>query len=160
MNDMYKLRRYEAIVYTDGAYSPDIQVGGWSYLILYDSGVLKGSGGRRGRTTCNALELNAVCEAVSMCNNMGFRKVKVCLDSAYVMNFYGDIEKWHKRGWRRNNGKVIKNRSLWKWMYKESRQGIKIEFEKVKAHSGNRYNETVDLLAKGAIKDVCSKKDS
>lgn len=149
-----------AVVYTDGACSSNSGVGGWAYLIMYDGGMIKSNGGGKEKTTGNAMELKALCEAMVACSNIGVENMLVYSDSAYVINYFDEMDKWYRNDWKKNNGKSIKNKSLWKRVHELVKRGMRVEFEKVKAHSGDIYNDTVDSLAKGAIKDVDSREDS
>lgn len=155
------IEKEQVVVYTDGACSININnnedIGGWAYLIMHDNGIIKGCGGYKGRRlTCNLMELKSIKEAMDSCFNLGINNIKIYSDSAYVINIVNNdkLDLWFKSGWKRKDGRWIKNRKYWKEIYGMMKEGMKVEFEKVKAHSGDRYNETVDALAKGAIKDV------
>lgn len=68
------------------------------------------------------------------------------------LNLYYDyegIEKWATGVWRTNNALTQKYADF----MSEKRKKIQISFRKVKAHSGNQYNEQADLLAKKALKE-------
>ena len=57
------------------------------------------------------------------------------------------IEKWATREW-----KAKKNVSTdYILLFDQVSNGIKVNFQKVKAHSGNEFNEIVDQLAKRAL---------
>lgn len=150
----------QVIVYTDGACSVnenDYDIGGWAYVIIHDNGIIKGCGGyKKRKLTCNLMELKSIKEAMDSCCNLGIKNIKICSDSAYVINVINSkqLELWFKSGWKKKNGGFIKNRKYWREIYGMMKDGMRVEFEKVKAHSGDRYNETVDALAKGAIRDV------
>lgn len=67
---------------------------------------------------------------------------------------YAGIENWANKSWKANNfftKKYVKYIEAVKFK-------IDIYFKKVKSHSGNKYNDEVDLLAKRAIDNY--KKDS
>ena len=60
---------------------------------------------------------------------------------------YMGIEKWATREW-----KAKKNVSTdYILLFDQVSNGIKVNFQKVKAHSGNEFNEIVDQLAKRAL---------
>lgn len=60
---------------------------------------------------------------------------------------YAGIEKWCTGEWQTNKDGTKAYRAAY---LKYSKQ-IKISFHKVKGHSGNKYNDLVDLLAKSAL---------
>jgi len=53
---------------------------------------------------------------------------------------------WQRRGWRRANGRPVKNLDLWQDLVCEVGRH-RIDWRWVKGHSGNRYNERADRLA-------------
>lgn len=154
----------DAIVYTDGACSGNPGIGGWAYIIMCDGEIIKDCGCSKYTTTGNAMELKSVYEALKKCIELNVDRIRLFSDSAYVVNSItnGSIYNWHMNGWKKTNGRNIKNKFYWKKIYNILLSGkVKIfEFEKVKAHSGDKYNEEVDNIAKGAIKYVCSRKNS
>ena len=60
---------------------------------------------------------------------------------------YQGIEKWAVSEWQAKNPLTQKYAQF----MKKSMESITIYFQKVKAHSGNFYNEQVDQLAKNAL---------
>ncbi len=64
---------------------------------------------------------------------------------------YEGIEKWATGAWKRNKEATI----LYHEYFQSIRDKLKVEFVKVRAHSGDKYNEMADKLAKEAeIKEV------
>ena len=57
---------------------------------------------------------------------------------------------WKKNGWITSSKKDVKNKNLWIELDKLVNKN-KIEWEWVKGHSGNKFNEKVDELANEAI---------
>lgn len=163
MNRMYNGRK-EAIVYTDGACSVNNGIGGWAYMIMCDGDTIRCSGSNKEKTTGNEMELRSVCEALDKCTTLGVDIVRVYSDSAYVVNSINsfNIFYWHRNKWKKKNGKEIKNRYYWERLYNILLSGKIhiIDFEKVKAHSGNKFNTEVNFLAKGAKNYVYSRKNS
>ncbi len=144
------------ILYTDGSCLPTKDgAGGWAYMIrLKDMGKnIAGSGGVE-NTTNNRMELQAVIEGLffylDMIRKKRLKKVpmKVATDSRYVI--YGCttwVCKWKRYGWTTSGGKEVANRDLWEELY-ELTTMFDINWQWIKAHSGNRYNDTVDRLAR------------
>lgn len=59
---------------------------------------------------------------------------------------YEGIEKWATGAWKRNKEATI----LYHEYFKSIKDKLKVDFVKVKAHSGDKYNEMADKLAKEA----------
>ncbi len=60
---------------------------------------------------------------------------------------YAGIEKWCSGEWKTNKDGTKAYRDA----YLEYSKKVKISFKKVKGHSGNKYNDLVDSLAKSAL---------
>ncbi len=56
------------------------------------------------------------------------------------------IENWVKRGWRKADGKPVKNSKLWKELL-EAMKPHQVRFIWVKGHDGHVMNERCDQLA-------------
>ncbi len=130
-------------IYTDGACSGNHlkeNKGGYGAIIFkLGDEPLKLNGGYR-NTTNNRMELKAVIEALKRVSPS--HPVTVYSDSQYVVT---GITEWI-HNWIRK-GKIEKNEDLWMELYELKNRFNDIEFMKVKAHSGDRYNEEVDRLA-------------
>lgn len=152
-------------IYTDGACSTDVKIGGWAYVCreYRDSGepTTFYESGYRLNTTNNRMELLSVLNALKYIvdyeNNC---KVTIFSDSAYVVNAInmGWLRKWQLNGWMlTSDEKEVKNKNLWKKIlsiieYIEDNCNIYLEFKKVKGHSGDELNELADKLATGEVK--------
>lgn len=60
---------------------------------------------------------------------------------------YAGIEHWALGSWKRNKEATVNYHNF----YKSIENKIEVEFIKVKAHSGDKYNELADKLAKEAV---------
>lgn len=80
-------------------------------------------------------ELKAVVESVSWCNKQGIKDLHIYYD-------YKGIEMWAKAKWKANKELT---QSYQAFMLKQS---ITFHFHKVAAHSGDKWNEYADQLAK------------
>lgn len=60
---------------------------------------------------------------------------------------YEGIEKWCTGEWKTNKDGTI----AYKKFYDEISKSVKINFVKVKGHSGDKYNDQADALAKAAV---------
>ena len=123
-------------------------------------------------TTNNIMELTAVITALEyvleiltkeknynlLINNKKNDKkmnVEIYADSSYVLK---GITEWIEN-WIKKDFKNVKNVELWKKLYNlkgqiEKLPSIKLEFNKVKGHNGDKYNEMVDKLASNAAMEV------
>ena len=60
---------------------------------------------------------------------------------------YEGIEKWCTGAWKTNKDGT----KAYKAFYEQISQKVKVKFHKVKGHSGDRYNDEADVLAKAAL---------
>lgn len=137
-------------IYTDGACSGNPGPGGWGAVLIW-KGEIKKISGRRSNTTNNQMELTAAIEALKAVKRDV--AIKIHTDSQYVKNGITLwIKKWQLTNW--NNGKV-KNIDLWQELDNLARK-FNIEWEWVRGHDGNHYNEVADELARRAISEAKS----
>ena len=98
------------------------------------------------------MELIAVLTALEQIDLYG-ENSRIFSDSAYVVNCIKDkwYEKWLLNGWRTSDRSPVKNRDLWEQLLNKlqdlEHQGITVEFEKVKGHADNKFNNYADVLA-------------
>ena len=113
--------------------------GGWAIAIIEDDGYEYYFSDKNSCTTNNRMELTAVIEAVS-----SIKEKQECIiysDSQLIINCA--TGKWKRKA----------NLDLWK-EYDTFSKNKTINFEWVKAHNGNKYNEIVDKLAYTEAKSV------
>ena len=60
---------------------------------------------------------------------------------------YEGIEKWCSGAWKTNKSGTV----AYKQFYNEVIKNVKVNFIKVKGHSGDKYNDMADRLAKDAV---------
>ncbi len=136
------------IIYTDGACSGNPGVGGWGAILMFKESEKKISGGSKD-TTNNQMEIRAVIEALKIIKRPS--QIIVNTDSKYVMDGITKwINGWKKNGWRTADRKPVKNNELWQELDIEVSKH-KIEWRWVKGHSGDKYNDIADELAREAI---------
>lgn len=139
-------------IYTDGATSNNGQkdaAGGWAYVIIDDEDkiVLEGSGHITNATN-NICELMAVWNA---CFNAQFipGRHTIYSDSAYCINCYKQkwYKKWKNNGWITSAKKPVANRDIWERLipFFECKEGF--DFQYVKGHDINKWNNYVDKKA-------------
>ena len=138
------------IIYTDGACSGNPGSGGWAAIIFNKTSGLKTEKiGGEIKTTNNRMELMAIIEALESIPK--YSKLEIFTDSKYVINGIELwIKKWKTNDWLGSNKKKIKNKDLWIKLDFLSNQ-FQIKWSWVKGHSGDKYNEEVDKLARNQI---------
>ena len=147
------------IIYTDGACSGNPGKGGWGAILMFKEHEKKISGGLK-ETTNNQMEIRAVIEALKIIKKSS--QIIIYTDSKYVMDGITKwINGWKKNGWRTADRKPVKNSELWQELDEEvGKHGI--EWRWVKGHSGDKYNDIADELARNGIAkltDSGAKKD-
>lgn len=140
----YNYNKEEIIIYTDGACYNNPGPGAYAAIILEEDKEIEITGFEP-NTTNNRMELKAVIEALKVIRKN--KKIILYSDSNYVVKGINEwIEGWKNRGWKTSSAKTVKNIDLWKELDKQiSKKNV--SFKKVKAHSGDKYNEKVDTLA-------------
>ena len=140
-------------LYTDGAVSNngyENAYGGWAWILTDGKVELLKSSGFIDGSTNNICELTAMIKGCQRANDETEpdEKIIVYSDSAYCVNCY--VQKWYRKwlanGWKTSGRQPVANRTLWEQLipFFESE---KFTFQKVKAHSGNYWNEKVDKMA-------------
>ncbi len=135
------------IIYTDGACLGNPGPGGWA-AIIFDNNNKKISQnvGAEITTTNNRMELVAIIESLKKIPSNS--SLSVFTDSKYVINGIETwIVKWKKNDWVGSNKKKVKNKDLWIELDQLS-NNFEIKWNWVRGHSGNKYNEEVDKLAR------------
>jgi ribonuclease HI len=129
-------------VYTDGAYSPSINVGGVGFIILNDNKIVAQFSKAYKNTTNQRMEQLAVAIALESIKKAN--SVKVYSDSAYVVNTYNC-------NWKRKS-----NLDLWLRIDKQIKRLGNVSFYHVKGHSNNECNEKCDFFARKAVESYRS----
>jgi ribonuclease HI len=134
-------KSHKQVLYTDGSCIPNPGPGGWAFVALPnpldESPIEWHVSGGDPKSTNNRMELQAVIEALMFCHDK--KEYIIYSDSQYVI-------KCAKGIYARK-----KNTDIWT-NYDKVSKGKVIEWEWVKGHSGDKYNEIVDHLAKQEAK--------
>ena len=139
------------IIYTDGACSGNPGKGGWGAILMFKEHEKKISGGLK-ETTNNQMEIRAVIEALKIIKKSS--QIIINTDSKYVMDGITKwINGWKKNGWRTADRKPVKNSELWQELDQEVNRH-NIEWRWVKGHSGDKYNDIADELARNGISKI------
>ena len=135
------------IAYVDGSF--DEALGRYAYgciLIIPDGEEIRmsGSGNEPDSLAIRnvAGEMLGAMHAVQWALKNGY-------DSLAVYYDYEGIEKWATGAWKAKNSLTQKYAEF----MKDRGKKVQIVFQKVKAHSGDYYNEQVDQLAKAALRE-------
>jgi len=163
-------------IYTDGGCSGNPGPGGWAYVMALETfqreKVLEENSGGEKDTTNNRMELTAVIESLralktasaggahgapaqsALREPMVRRRAVIYTDSQYVQKGITEwIHKWKKNAWRTSDKKPVKNQDLWSEL--DSLAGeFSLEWEWVKGHAGDKYNERCDALVQEAIANL------
>ena len=138
-----------AIIYCDGSSNgKSNDCGGWGAVLINKNNILKISGYSPNATN-NTMELTAAIEALSALKVRS--TVQMYVDSQYVMNGFvkGWLRNWKKNSWKNSEGNPVANKELWIKL-EEVVNRHEVKWIWVKGHSGDKYNEMVDKLAKSA----------
>lgn len=137
----------DIIIYTDGACSGNPGPGGWGAVIIDGASgkILEKLSDGEPWTTNNRMELQAVINALKKISDGA--NVTLYSDSQYIVNMFkqGWITKWRDACWTRG-GDELKNKDLVIELYNLS-QKLNIEWNWVRGHNGDTYNEECDRLA-------------
>tara|TARA_B100000378_G_C17909294_1_gene365585 strand:- start:47 stop:472 length:426 start_codon:yes stop_codon:yes gene_type:complete len=134
-------------IYTDGSCLGNPGSGGWAAIIFMNGKKITIKGSKK-NTTNNQMELLAPIKALK---KIPFgEKVEIFTDSKYLkLGITEWILKWKNNGWKTSNKSKVKNLELWKELHKLV-ENYQIKWSWVKAHSGNKINEEVDVIARNA----------
>ncbi|MDE7418534.1 MAG: ribonuclease H family protein [Lachnospiraceae bacterium] len=135
----------QIVAYVDGSFNKEL--GKYAFgcvLIKPDGEIIRESGNG---DNPESLELRNVTGemlgamyAVKWCEINGYSAVIICYD-------YMGIEMWATGGWKANKSLTQKYAAF----MQESSRRIRITFHKIAAHTGDKYNEEADKLAKAAL---------
>lgn len=148
MNDSPLNISKKIIIYTDGACSGNPGKGGYGAVLMYGDNY-KEISGFSPETTNNKMEITAVIEALKTLKRAC--DIIIYTDSKYVMDGITKwIAGWKKNGWKTADRKPVKNIELWQELDLQCSKH-KIQWQWVKGHSGDKYNEIADQLARSEI---------
>ena len=138
-------------IYTDGSCLNNPGNGGWAAIIIKDDKIIEISGNEK-NTTNNRMELLAPISALSKIEDK--ENIEIFTDSKYVKQGITEwINNWKSNGWKTSKKEDVKNKDLWTKL-DELNNSLDVQWNWVKAHAGNEFNEKVDLLAKKAAEQL------
>ena len=134
-------------IYTDGSCLENPGNGGWAAIII-DEGKKAEIKGSKKNTTNNQMELLAPIQALKKIPKGS--NVQIFTDSKYVKSGITEwIHNWKKNGWKTANREPVKNKELWEESDLLANE-FEISWNWVKAHSTDKLNNEVDLIAREA----------
>ena len=134
-------------IYTDGSCLENPGNGGWAAIIIDDEKKTQIKGSKK-NTTNNQMELLAPIEALKKIPKGS--EVQIFTDSKYVKSGITEwIHNWKKNGWKTANKQEVKNKELWTKLDLLTNE-FEISWNWVKAHSTDKLNNEVELIAREA----------
>jgi len=150
--------------FTDGAASMNFkngqylrEAGGWAFLLFINGEESLSQSGGCPLTTNNEMELYAIYASIKdfLIKSKEKDIIEIYSDSSYCIDIFTQWAKnWQKNGWKKSNGKAIKNlniiKIIWSLIEKINEKSCTLKFIKVEGHSSNVLNNRVDELAVNA----------
>ena len=134
-------------IYTDGSCIGNPGNGGWAAIIIKDGKKTQIKGFKK-NTTNNQMELLAPIQVLKKIPKGS--KVQIFTDSKYVKSGITEwIHNWKKNGWKTADKQEVKNKELWAELDLLNNE-FEISWNWVKAHSEDKLNNEVDLIAREA----------
>ncbi|MCR5822949.1 MAG: reverse transcriptase-like protein [Lachnospiraceae bacterium] len=131
--------------FVDGSFEPSLGKYAYGCVILEPDGneiTLSGAGNDPEVANIRnvAGEMLGAMNAVKWARAHGYTELEICYD-------YMGIEMWATGGWKAKNKYT---QGYADYMRKAGGQ-VKLSYRKIAAHTGDKYNEMADKLAKGAL---------
>lgn len=136
-------------IFTDGSScGRKVGPGGWAFVVVKKGLVLHEDFGGHKIATNNQMELMGPIQALKYMHRKGIEEATLFTDSQYVQKGITNwIHTWRRNGWISSSGSQVLNKELWIKLY-ALRQGLEVNWQWIRGHDGNEYNELADKLAK------------
>ena len=145
-------------IYTDGSTRIENRVGaenigGHAWLVVEDGQIKAAAAQTTKNTTNNREELLAILEAFKAYGTKNEENTPILYtDSEYARKTYSYwMYSWERNGWSLPTGGAPANLDVVAQFYMHEQKGYKIQIKRVPGHTGHKYNELVDKMAKGEI---------
>lgn len=143
--DSQELKENQVIAYVDGSFDEKIGKYAFGCIMILPSGEIVRESGNGDNPESIALrnvtgEMLGAMFAVKWSIVNSYSSVKICYD-------YSGIEMWAVGQWKAKTDLTKKYANF----MKSNSKNIEISFQKIEAHTGNKYNEEADRLAKIAL---------
>lgn len=133
-----------AVAYVDGSYNIDTCEYGCGVILFHDNKEYTFSRGFNDPSMAKmrnvAGEIEGAKLAMQWCADNNIEEIEIYYD-------YEGVEKWCTGAWKANKDGTI----AYKNFYDEIKKSVRVSFNKVRGHSGDRYNDAADRLAKDAV---------
>lgn len=134
----------QAIAYVDGSYDPATKTCSYGMVFLHDGHEKHFSKRFDDKKLVKmnnvAGEIKGAEAAMQYCVDNGITSVTIYYD-------YEGIARWCDGGWKAAKPGTVAYADF----YKKASESVRVQFVKVKGHSGDKYNELADKLAKEAL---------
>ena len=134
------------VFYVDGSYNEELNQAGWGLAILKDGEMIDALKGIIREDDLDLGQRNIVGELIGAIATTQQAKKRNIKEFTLCFDLEG-IESWVTGDWNAENQLTRGYRDI---MRKAIDEGLKITFNKVKGHSGDKWNDYVDNLAKQA----------
>ena len=142
--DMPYSNTVKAVAYVDGSYNEETKEFGYGVVMFYkgEESHMKGSS-----DDADLVDMRNVAGEIQ--GSMKAMEFAVENKISYITIYhdYLGISKWCSGEWKANKKGTID----YKKFYEQCKKKVNITFEKVDAHTGDKYNELADSLAKEAV---------
>lgn len=135
-------------IYVDGSFMVSKENYSYGFLVVKNDEILYEDNGVGYDKEAIALrnvsgEVEGAMKAIEYAIENGYKDIFLCYD-------YQGIESWALGTWKRNN-RITQN---YNEFMQEKFKLIKVRFKKIKGHSGNKFNDRADILAKKALESL------
>lgn len=141
----------DLVFYTDGSCLVNPKGPGGHAAVIFDNAMqmLQLVTGGEPSTTNNRMELKALMMALKTVEDGTKHNIVVNTDSQYLQNAFTKfwLRNWKRNNWVKSDGNPVLNKDLWQELDALVAKHH-VEFNWVKGHAGQEYNELCDYLAK------------
>lgn len=135
-------------IFVDGSFMVNKENYSYGFLVVKNGEILyedKGVGYNKEAIALRNVsgEVEGAMKSIEYAIEKGYKDIVLCYD-------YQGIESWALGTWKRNN-EITKN---YHDFMQEKFKDIKVRFKKIKGHSGNKFNDRADRLAKEALESL------
>lgn len=137
----------EAVAYVDGSYQPEIGDFSCGVVLFYRGEEYHFSKRFRDKELAAMRNVAGEIEGAKLA-------IQYCLEhkiaSVAIYHDYEGVAKWCTGAWEAKKEGTKQYRDF----YLQAKEQLEIQFIKVKGHSGDKYNELADQLAKKALEEL------
>ena len=146
--DMSSIKENEMIAYVDGSFDATNKIYSYGAVLFTTEGKATYS---QKENDGNLVDMRNVAGEIRGAMVAMKEAISRGKDTLYLHYDYMGIEKWAKGEWKANKYGTQEYRDY----YNSIKNKLNVIFIKVKAHSGDKYNEEADKLAKAALGIKC-----